>query len=235
MAKLNRKYLKRDRFAEEVGHQVEYLSAHRNKVIISGAVALALVVGGGSWWTYKRAKAADSRAALHKAVDLFHGEVSLENRSGAASFATTLERIRRTTEALEGVIDEYSGSAPAAAAAYYLGLLDAEQEKTEEAGARFEAAIAGPDAEYAALARLALAEMLRRNGKLDEARQHYERLAANPTRVVSKARAQIALARTYAAGNPEKAREILAEVRRENGAAASMLIDSDLQSLADGG
>ncbi len=233
MAKLNRKYLKRDRFVEEVGHQVEYLSEHRNKVIVSGAVALALIVGGGSFWTYKRAKAAAGRVALHKAVNLFHGKVSLENQPGTLTFATTLERIRRTTEALEGVIDDYSGSAQAAAAEYYLGLLNAEQKKAEEARTRFEAAIDGPDAEYAALARLAFAEMLQQSGKLDEARRHYERLAAEPTRVVSKARAQIALARTYAASDPAKAREILTEVQRENGPAASMLIGSELEDLQD--
>lgn len=235
MARLNRKYLKRDRFAEEVGHQVEFLSAHRNKVIASGAVVLALIVGGGAFWSYQRTQAADSRAALHKAVDLFHGEVSLDDQPGTVTFATTLERIRRATEALEGVIDDYSGSAQAAAAEYYLGLLDAEQEKTEEAGARFEAAIAGPDAEYAALGRLAFAQMLQQSGKLDEARQHYEKLAAQPTRVVSKARAQVALARTYAASDPQKAREILTAVREENGAAASMLIDGELQALVEGG
>ncbi len=234
MAKLNRKYLKRDRFVEEVGHQVEYLSENRNKIIVSAAVVLALVVGGGSFWTYKRAKALDGRVALHKALDLFHGPVSLENRPGSITFATTLERIRRTSEALEGVIDDYSGSAQAAAAEYYLGLLDVEQKKTEKARVRFETAIDGPDPEYSALSRLALAEMLQQSGKLDEARQHYERLAAEPTRIVSKSRAQVALARTYAVSDPAKAREILTKVQQENGPDASMLIGNELQNLVEG-
>ena len=234
MAKLNRKYLKRDRFAEEVGQQVKYLSAHRNKVIVSVAVALALAIGGGSFWSYKRAKAASGRVALHKALDLFHGVVSLENRPGTVTFATTLERIRRTSEAMEGVIGDYAGSAPAAAAEYYLGLLNAEQQKTEEARTRFEAAIDGPDPEYAALSRLAFAEMLEQSGEIDEARRHYERLAAEPTRVVSKARAQVALARTYAASDPAKAREILNAVQQENGPEASMLIGGKLQNLIEG-
>ncbi len=234
MAKLNRKYLKRDRFVEEVGHRVEYLSEHRNKAIVSGAVALALIVGGGSLWTYKRTKAANGRAALHKALDLFHGAVSLENQPGTITFATSLERIRRTTEAMEGVIDDYSGGAPAAAAEYYLGLLSAEQKKTEEARARFEAAIDGPDREYAALARLAFAAMLRQNGKLDEARRHCEQLVAQPSRVVSKARAQIALAQTYAESDPAKAREILTEIQQANDP-ASVLAASELEELGEGG
>ncbi len=233
MAKLNRKRLKRDLFVEEVGHQVSYISENRNMVILAVAIALAVIVGGGSFWTYQQSKALESRAALHKAVDLFHGSVSLENRLGFITYATSLERIRRVREAMEGVIDDYSGSAQAAAAEYYLGLLESEQDKPDDATKRFESAINGSDQEYAALARMALADMLHQSGKVEDARQHYDQLIAKPTRVVPKSRAKIALAQTYAVSDPGKAREILTEVQAEAGP-AGILAATALQQLIEG-
>ena len=233
MAKLNRKSLKRNLFVEEVGHQVGYLTEHRNTVILAGAIALALIVGAGSFWSYQQAKTVESRQALNKAVDLFHGSVSLENRPGYITYATTLERIRRVSEAMEAVIADYSGSPQSTAAEYYLGLLDSEQDKAEEATKRFQTAINGSDAEYAALARMALGDMLHQSGKSDDARKHYDQLIAKPTRVVPKGRAQIALAHTYASSDPAKAREILTEVQQEAGP-AGILAATALQELMEG-
>ena len=233
MAKLNRKSLKRNLFVEEVGHQVGYLTEHRNTVILAAAIALALIVGAGSFWSYQQAKAVESRQALNKAVDLFHGSVSLENRPGYITYATTLERIRRVSEAMEAVIADYSSSPQSTAAEYYLGLLDSEQDKAEEATKRFQTAINGSDAEYAALARMALADMLHQSGKSDDARKHYDQLIAKPTRIVPKSRARIALANTYASSDPAKAREILTEVQQEAGPAGIMAATA-LQELMEG-
>ena len=78
-----------------------------------------------------------------------------------------------------------------------------------------------------------MAELLRSEGKIDEARKHYEQLAASPTRVVPRARAQVALAKTYAESDPDKAREILTEVQQNSGP-AGILAATALQELVEG-
>ena len=55
MAKITRKQLKKDRFAEEVRHSVSYVSTHRNSMI-AAAAALVVITGGiYGYVTYRRA------------------------------------------------------------------------------------------------------------------------------------------------------------------------------------
>ena len=219
MAKISRKQLKKDRFVEEVGQSVVYASSHRKQLLIWGGVAIALIIAIASYGGYRRTRAAETRAEFQKAVEMYHGKVDTEEQPGGITFPTTIARFRDTTEQLEKVISEYAGHEEAVAAAYYLALLEIEQEKLEEAQKRL-GGIVGNKGEYPALARLALAGLHARRQEDEPARRHYQHLIDNPTRVVPKSRAQLALARYLSTTDKEEeAKTILEEMMKEPGTA----------------
>jgi predicted negative regulator of RcsB-dependent stress response len=212
VARISRKELRKDEIRDELAGSVGYLVEHRNTVII--AAVLAIVVGAGLafYLGHRRTQKAEARKALQDAIEQFHGQVNTEQRIGMITFTTTIERRTRTTEAFDGVKQRYAGTPEADAAEYYLALLDAEEEKYQEAQPKLESAIRSSDDEIAGLARLALAEVYVRLEKEAEAREQYQYLVDHPTRMIPKERAQLALARFLIPREPERAKEILNEL-----------------------
>lgn len=233
MARLRRKDLKRDRFVEEVTHQVTFVAAHRKQFIAGGLGIIVVLVGSVGYWSYARQRSQASLAALQEAVELYHGIVSEESVPGVKVFPTAEERLSSVTTALDRVTLDYSGTAAAAGASYYAGLLDRDEGSTAEARSHFEQATRGTGTEYASLARLALGELLFAEGDVSGAREHLQFLVENPTRTISRDRASIELARTYLESDPEKAREMLDAIQTEN-SPASPLAGALLETLPEG-
>ena len=234
MARLRRKDLKRDRFVEEVTHQVRFVSRHKKQFIGTGVAVAVLLVAGAGYWTYDRQRQAESRAALQEAIELFHGEVTSEERPGFKTFATGADRTDQVTRALDAITLDYAGTVAATGASYYSGLLDREHGNTAEARAHFEQAARGKGTEFAALARFALGGLLLDLGEAEAARVQFEALAEDPTRLVSRDLANIEIARTFAASDPERAREILSTIQAENGPASAMA-SALMETLGEGG
>lgn len=214
---LSRKELKHDAFVEEVGHQVHFLAQHRKQVVVGLVVVIALIVGIASFVGYQRTRAAAANAALQDAVRLFNGTVTTEQAMGRVTFATTGERNRRVTEALEGIKSEYSGTDQAAAADYYLGLLNVEEGEYDAAKTHLQVAVAGAGPQYSSLARLTLANVLGIQGDVATAREHYDALVKNPSEVVPADRAKLELARMLADKDPEAAKPLLEELVQQPG------------------
>lgn len=234
MARIRRKDLKRDRFVEEVTHQVEYVSGHRKQFIAGGVALVVLLVGGTGYWSYARQRSINSNAALQEAINLFHGVVSVEARPGLKTFATEIERIDTVTRALDAILLDYSGTAAAAGASFYSGLLDREEENLAEAEAHFEQAVRGSGSEYPTLARLALGTLLFERGDAEAAREHFRAVVENPSRTVSKDRATIEYARTFIESDPQQARDLLNEIQAQNGPASTMA-SALLETFDEGG
>jgi predicted negative regulator of RcsB-dependent stress response len=219
VARISRKQLKHDRFVEEVGQSVVYVSSHRKQLLAGGGVALALIIAIVSYAGHRRTRAAEAKMEFQKAVEMYHGKVDTEEQSGGVTFPTTIARVRDTTEQLEKITSEYAGREEAVAADYYLALLEIEREKMDEAKTRLEGLVGG-NGEYAALGRLALADMHARREEDEPARRHYQHLIDNPTRIVPKTRAQLALARYLSATDKEdEAKTILEEMMKQPGEA----------------
>jgi tetratricopeptide (TPR) repeat protein len=218
VAALSRKQLKQDRFVEVVGQEVALFQRHRTAITVAAAAIIALIVGGYSYAEYRARAREEARVALNDAVRLFHGVVTVESRPGFVTYATSGERVRRVTEALDKVVAEHSGTEAAYGARYYQALLDIEQGKYDDAAPKLaEAADKGGES-YGSLARLAWAETLGRQGKTDEARKQFDALISKPTSVVPRERAQLALATMLADKDPEAAKPILQELMSTPGA-----------------
>ena len=188
MARFRRKDLKRDRFVEEVTEGVGFVTAHRTTFVAGGIAAVVLLIGGVGYWSYASQRAAASQAALLEATALYAGIVTEEDLPGVETFATAAERVDRVTRALDAVMLDYSGTAAAAGAAYYSGLLDREEGNLTEARSHFEQAVNGRGGEYPALARMALGQLLLAEGDSESAREHFQSIADRPTRTVSRPR-----------------------------------------------
>ncbi len=233
MARLRRKDLKRDRFVEEVTHQVTFVATHRKQFIAGGVAVVVVLVASVGYWSYARHRSAASQSALQEALELYHGIVSAESMPGVKTFSSEAERFDSVTLALDSIALDYSGTAAATGASYYSGLLDREQGNTAESRAHFEQSTRGKGTEYPSLARLALGELLFAEGDVDEARGQLQQLVENPTRTISRNRASIEVARTYLESDPQKAREMLDAIQAENGP-ASPLAATLLETLPEG-
>ena len=217
MAEFSRKKLKQDRFAEVVGQEVALFQRHKTSITIGAVAVIAAIVGGYSYTAYRERVKEEAAQALLDAVRLYHGSVTTEARPGFITYTTSGERERRVTEAFDKILSDYPNREEAAGANYYLGLLDAEQQRNDEAKAKLEKAVAG-GGPYASMARLTLAELQGRTGQVDEARKNYDYLIQNPTPLVPKERAQLDLARMLADKDPEAAKPILEELMAQPGA-----------------
>jgi tetratricopeptide (TPR) repeat protein len=226
VAKINRKHLKEDRFAEEVGHSVEYVAHHRKQVIlwIVGVVVLVIAVAG--YFRYTQQREIEARRAFQDAMNLFNGQVeTVDPQVGVVTFATNIEKNAKVTEAFEALAKNYPSRFEGAAAQYYLALNDIDQGRREEGEKRLRSAINERNAEAAALARLALANLLKAEDKKDEARELYQYLIDHPTNLVPAPRAQLALAELLIESDPEKAREILVALQQMPGAISVMAVN----------
>lgn len=231
MANINRKDLKHDKFVEEVGHQVEYFTEHRNTIVVAGVALLALIVGGAFFYQHQQEVAGSSMEALQNAAVNFGTPVTISPEPGVRAYATSGERTREVGASLEKVKTEFAGTDAAAAADYYYALLDVEQEDLPAAKAKLQSAIAGANDDYASLARLALAGILSAESDTAGARQEYERLVAGPTNAVPAARSKLALARMLAKSDPEAARPLLEELADTAGPSASAAAAEELSKL----
>jgi predicted negative regulator of RcsB-dependent stress response len=222
VAHINRKDLKHDKFVEEVGREIQYFSEHRTTIIIGLAVAVVVIVGGGWLYSHQQSQSLNSMAALQEAAVMFSRPVSVDPQPGTQAFVTSGERMREVTEALEKVKTGFAGTKAAAAADYYYALFDMETEDYAAAKTKLQSAISGADAEYASLARLALADVLTAEDDVAGARAEYEKLVSNPTTVVPASRAKLALARTIAKSDPAAARALLQELVDATGPASTI-------------
>lgn len=220
MDQSTRKHLKVNRFADAVGHSIEYISGHRNQFILWGAVAVALVVGVGSYMAFARGQSREASQALTEALELFHGAVETQERVGMITFATNVERYTRTTEALEKVMTDYSGREEAVEAEYYLALIELQQGNNDEAVKRLEALLPRAGDKISPVARLTLADEHARAGRIEQATKEYQYLIDHPGSVVPKARAQFGLAIALKESNVEEAKKLFQELQKEPGAIA---------------
>ncbi len=232
MARFRRKDLKRDRFVEEVSHQVEFFSAYRKQIIGGGVAGLVLIAAISGYFAYSRSRSQDARSELLKALESYHGVVSAESIPGVKIFDSKEERFETVSRELDAVVLEYGGTAAATGAAYYAGLLDREEGNLTEAKAHFEQAIRGSGDEYAALAHLALGGLLMAEGNAEAARDQFQQVVDNPTRTAPSEIASLEVARTFLVSDPQKAKEIL-EAINEQSAMASTLTAALLEKVAE--
>jgi predicted negative regulator of RcsB-dependent stress response len=185
------------------------------------AAAVAVIVAGT--WFYTSNARAKRQIALGDAIALVNINVGPQMQ-GPRTFPTQQAKDQAIQKAFNDIITNYSGTNESGVAMYMLGLQAADQGKMADAERLLRQATGEANAEYASLARLALADVLVANGKTAEAEKELRQVLAKPTTLVNKDQATLSLARVLAKTKPAEAKKLLEPLRASAGPASSSAI-----------
>ena len=223
MAKLSRKNLKKDHFAEEVSEGIGYIAAHRRTVLAGGIALIVAVMAVVGLVRYRTEANTKARQDFQAAMNIVHGVVSADEKTGFITFATNIEKAMRTEAALTKVSQDHAGRLEGEMARLYLAMSVLEEGNTGEGLEQLEALLNSPDSETASLARKGLADLLTSEKKYDEALKHYEYLVEHPTVTVPREITELyGLFDLYKATDEAKAVELLDGVIERDGAGVEM-------------
>jgi predicted negative regulator of RcsB-dependent stress response len=230
--RLTRKELKTDKFAQEVGHTVEYVGEHRKQVMLYGGIALAVIVLGGATYFYRNYQHEQRESALREAILTQQATVGAAPNPTVRAYPTKAEKDKAAEKAFADVASRYDGSEEAAYALYMLGNLAMDQGRTADAVKRYQAVLDQGQANYASLAKMTLADIYASEGKLNQAEPLLRSVIDKPTALVSKEEATIELARLLAPTKPDEARKLLEPLRTSERQAVSRTAISELSSIS---
>lgn len=225
MDKVHRRDLKHDRFAEQVGHTVEYATDHRGQVIKWGGIGLAVIVAIFGIYLYFEHQASARAQDLTAAMRIQEAQIGPADASQfVQTFPTPAEKNAAVVKALTSVMDKYPSKREGLIARFYLGVLYADQGKVQEAEKYWKPITESGDADYASQAKLSLAQLYETQGRVADAEKLLRSLIDHPTIMVSKEQATIALAHALARTKPEEARKLLEPLRTERSAVSRMAL-----------
>ena len=211
----HRRQLKHDEL-DQVGQSVEYATEHRDQMIKWGAVALvvAILAIGGYWYLSHQHNV--RQEALRNAMQTFEAGIG-QGGEFIKSFPTQEEKDKAVVKELTDVATKYSGKQEGQIARYFLGLYYSDKGNLPEAEKQLKIAAEGKDA-YASQAKLSLSQLYASTGRQADAEKHrFRSIVDDPTVLVSKEQATIALAKVMAPKNPAEARKLLEPLRSERG------------------
>jgi lipopolysaccharide biosynthesis regulator YciM len=210
---VTRKGLKRDKFALEVQHGLEYVSGHRKMMIRYGAIGAAVVVLALGFYFYQRHQSTLRQQAVETAMRIENATIGPAQTEYAIAYPTDAERNTAARKAWSDVASRFSGSNEGMVAEYFLGAHAADDGKVQEAQKHFQTVIDSGKTEYVALAKLAMAQLYGSQGKQAEGEKLIQSLIDHPTTLVSKEAATVALAHLVASTDCPRARKMLEPLR----------------------
>ena len=235
-----RHQLKQDRFSQvtiEAAEKTVDWSAHHKTVLVAVVVVALLVAGAGfgAWYHFNQQ---DQLASLElgQGVRILDSPVRPANmppQPDYPSYASSKERASEARTKFEAIVDHYPHTHSADIARYFLGVTDADLGDNAAASRELQSATQSRDADFAALAKLALASVYRNQSQNKQAIDLYKDLIAKPTTTVSKATAQMELADAYLADQqPLEAKRVYEQVQKENPATqAAQLASEKLEAV----
>jgi TolA-binding protein len=218
--KITRHAMKADRFAQEVGHTVEFLADHRRQVVLYGAIAaLALAAAAGGYFFLRHQKAARQHE-LRVALEIYEASVGAapQDNPYMKIFPTQTEKDQAIQKTFGDMAARHAGKDEGAIARYFLAVVASDQGRMLEAEKGFQEVAETGDKNYASLARFALAQLYHAQGKTAPAEQILRALIEKPTVLVSKEQAAITLGRMLGPAKPAEARKLLEPLRTERSA-----------------
>lgn len=218
MDRAHRRELKHDKFVEQVGHSVEYAAEHRSQFAKWGAAALAVIVLLAGWWWYSNYQHGVRQQALREAMRIQEAQIGPSQSEYLVFFPTQAEKEKAVQKAFNDLANRFPGSEEGAIAQYFLGIAAADRGNLQEAEKHLKVAADSGEKPYASQAKLSLAEVYDATGRTAEAEKLLRSLVDDPTVLVSKEQATIALARILAKSKPAEARKLLEPLRAERGA-----------------
>ncbi len=206
--------LQHDRFTDTVSDVVGYASTHRQQLIkwVAIGVVVAVLIGGALWYmSYSRSERRRDLNAAFAIADRPVGPAA----PGVTTFPTEDAKNQAALKAFSAVMSKDGGSDEGLTAQYYVGTLKAKKGDVKGAEADL-SKVADSSAPVAPLSKIALAGLYAGDNKLPQAQSLLQSLVNKPDSLVSKAQAQILLARLDATTNPQHAKKLLQDVAKES-------------------
>jgi len=222
VARITRKELKSDKFAQEVGLTVTFFEEHQKDVVRYGGIGVAVALLIVGFVIYQQHEHAARQQELAQAIRVQETAVTAVAVSGQQTFQSQEAKDQAAIKAFADLESKHSGSSEAQIAGYYLGAIHADEGKLAEAEKNFLDVATHGDKNYSSLAKLSLAEIYFTDGRFDQGEKTLRDLMAHPTVFVSKEQAAVALARHLIGRNDAEARKLLAPVRDEKSPVATI-------------
>ena len=214
-----RDLVKHDAFRETTVETLKFVSGHKSQLYkyVGGALALIVLIGGVFWFRGYQHTVREEK--LEKLLHIWDAPVTTDPPPFAArSFKTQPEKDKTLETDFAAFASDNKGSDEAVQALYYLGVHYADAGNLSEADKNFRAAIDQGSGSYAAMAKIALAQSLRAQGKVDEGAKLIQSIIDKPVDLVSKEAATIELARLIMQTKPVEARRLLEPLRTSRAA-----------------
>ena len=224
MDRYTRHQLKHDDFQEKMDVLQVFAEEHLKEIIMVGVAVI--VVAGAAWWikSYYARQEAAANAGLQAAITTFQAYVGRSQKSalmGATeSYTTAKEKYQKALVQFSDVVKKYPHTKAAAYALIQMGICQAQLGNNSTAIKTLQDAGKNSDKEVVSQAQFALAGVLVKTGKVDEAAKIYQNLADHPTTMVPRATALLSMADAYRSTQPKRAREIYQLVQNEFGSDA---------------
>ena len=203
MKKELRRQIKTDEFVSWVGRSMSWVSAHAQETRIVLVVAVLLGLGAAGFSYLQERRSREAQRAMAAALETFQAPLEAElpegfERPRGPIFATAKEKYEKAAAAFEGVARRYGSLPVGRRAGYFAALSRAELGDLEGAEKALSeiASAGGSDSLVPALARLCLADLKRRAGKVDEAVDAYRQLTEDRALPLPRDHALMGLAAT---------------------------------------
>jgi TolA-binding protein len=230
-----RHQLKQDDFQEKMDALQVFAEKHLKLIIMIGAAVI--VLGGVGWWirSYYAHQEAAANTELQTAITTFHAYVGSSQQAaltGAGeTFPTAKAKYQEALTQFSEVVKDYPRTKAGAYALIQMGICQSQLGNDTTAIKTLQNAARNSNEGIASQAQFALAGVLSKTGKTDEAAKIYQDLANHPTTMVPRATALLALADVYRIKQPKRAREIYEQVQKEFGSDA-VIAESLKEQLA---
>ena len=159
-------------------------------------IVIAAIAFGG--WYYVNTQDEKASAEFSTAVRTFETPIrpaGVPAQPGFDSFGSSQERATAARKQFQDVVDKYPRTHTADMARYFVGLTSEQLDDNAAAERNLQEAAGSSNPDLAALGKFALAALYRDENKGPQAVDLYKKLIDKPTLVVSKATAQLELAR----------------------------------------
>jgi tetratricopeptide (TPR) repeat protein len=211
--------LKQDKFVTATTSGLEWIGEHRSHVVawaVGALVALGIVVT--SFVLYQK-RDGTANQLLGQAMDIYETPLTQPNvptEPGAKTYATAADRAKAAYPLFRQTADQYGWMTAGEMARYFAGVTELDMGQKQNAETDLEKATHAGNANLAALAKVALANLYAQTGRSSQAVTEFQDLIAHPTTTVPKAEAQLQLAEIYESTQPVEARRLYAEIKDQN-------------------
>lgn len=223
--------LKQDKFTVEAENTWDWILSHRREVVRYGGIGLAVIVLVAAVFYYRISQSTVREQILGEDIALMNAPVGQPSPSGGPSFPNQRARDDAAKKAFNKLASDYSGSEEAYVAEYYVGTVSLDGGNVDDARKKYQDVADHAGANYASLAKLALAQLDFAQNRMGEAETILRDLMDHPTDLVSKAQAAYTYAQILGPTKPDEARKLLAPLAGQKGDVAQLAAaaESNLQ------